>query len=444
MKLRIVAYLQIALMLLMCVPAMALANTSNDTSLSLSKTAASVGESVTASGTTEPNAWVPLKIVDAAQSIVYFDTTKADAKGDFSIDFVVPAGAAGTLTVVAGEGSNIDTGSLPVTGSASSPGGGGGPATSQPVNSTTGAASVSPGAGGKISLGSDVSVNIPANALAGTAKVDITIQKVSSPQATPSGFMLLGSVYEFKADGNTSYSFNKPVTLTFTFDPDSLSPGEIPSIHYYDEALGQWVNIGGVVSGNTITVQVDHFTKFAVLAGEQEEQTTLNDIAGHWAVDNINQLVALGAINGYSDGSFKPDNTITRAEFATVLVKAFQLTSQDGKTFSDTSGHWAREYIATAAAAGVVNGYDVNTFGPDDMITREQMAVMIVKAAKLAPAAAELQFADSGSISVWAEEAIATVTENGIMKGYPDNTIQPQGNATRAEAVTVIVNALNK
>ncbi|TEB08064.1 Endo-1,4-beta-xylanase A precursor [Pelotomaculum schinkii] len=449
MKLRIVAYLQIALMLLMCVPAMALANTPN-TTLSLSKTTASVNKSVTASGTTEPNAWVPLKVVDAAKNIVYFDTTKSDATGNYSIDFIVPGGAAGTLTVVAGEGDNVDNKRLNVGASSSSSGGsGGGSTTPQPVNSTTGEASVSPGAGGKISLGSDVSVNIPANALTGTAKVDITIQKVSSPQATPAGFKLLGSVYEFKVDGNETYTFNKPVTLTFTFDPASLSPGETPAVHYYDETLGKWVNIGGAVSGNTITVQVDHFTKFAVLASSKQEeqptlQPTLNDIAGHWAENNINQLVRLGAISGYSDGNFKPDNAITRAEFATVLVKAFQLTSQDGKTFADTAGHWAKDYIAAAAAAGVVNGYDSNTFGPDDMITREQMAVMIAKAAKLAPAAGELQFSDSGSISGWAREAIATVTENGIMKGYPDNTIQPQGNATRAEAVTVIVNALNR
>jgi len=68
---------------------------------------------------------------------------------------------------------------------------------------------------------------------------------------------------------------------------------------------------------------------------------------------------------------------------------------------------------------------------------------MIAKAAKLAPVAVELQFSDSGSISEWAKEAVATVTQHGIMKGYPDNTIKPQGNATRAEAVTVIVNTLN-
>ncbi|MDD4237293.1 MAG: S-layer homology domain-containing protein [Desulfotomaculaceae bacterium] len=175
---------------------------------------------------------------------------------------------------------------------------------------------------------------------------------------------------------------------------------------------------------------------------EPQKTTGLNDVAGHWAQDNINKLVAQGCISGYPDGSFKPDSTITRAEFATVLVKAFKLENNAGKTFTDTAAHWAKDYVATAAANGLVNGYAGGTFGPDDLITREQVAVMIVKAAKLAPAAEAPQFADSDSISVWAVQAIAAATENEIMKGYSDNTVRPGGSATRAEAVTVIMNAL--
>lgn len=170
----------------------------------------------------------------------------------------------------------------------------------------------------------------------------------------------------------------------------------------------------------------------------------LKDIANHWAEGNINQMIASGTVGGYPDGSFKPDNTVTRAEFATMLVKAFKLENKAGKIFADTELHWAKDYIVQAAASGAVSGFDANTFGPDNLITREQMAVMIARAAQLADSTAEVQFADSVSISEWAKDAIAAVAGNGIMKGYPDNTIHPQGNATRAEAVTVIINALNK
>lgn len=167
-----------------------------------------------------------------------------------------------------------------------------------------------------------------------------------------------------------------------------------------------------------------------------------DDITGHWAEKNINKLLTLNAITGYPDGSFNPDDTITRAEFATILVKAFKLTPKSGKIYADTAEHWARDYIATAASYGIVNGYDANTFGPDDPITREQMAVVIVRAAKLAKVSEETIFADSADISTWARDAVATAVKNKIMKGFPDNTFKPKGNATRAEAVTVIVNAI--
>ncbi|MCG9969971.1 Ig-like domain-containing protein, partial [Pelotomaculum terephthalicicum JT] len=330
-------------------------------------------------------------------------------------------------------------------------GGGGGSITPQAVTSTTGSATVYPSAGGTISLGSEAAIVVPAGALTGTRSVKVKVQKVTPPPAVPIGFKLASGVYEFSAGGEYSYNFAKSVTIKLSFDPEAIDAGETPAIYYYDEALAKWVNIGGTVSGNTITVQVDHFTKFAVIAAGEEEAKpiekpagSLNDITGHWAMDNINKLVDMGCINGYPDGSFKPDHTITRAEFATMLVKAFKLESQGGKIFADTASHWAKDYLVAAAANGVINGYDNNTFGPDDLITREQMAVMIVKAAKLNMVTEETAFADSGSISGWAGEAMATAAKNGLIKGYPDNTVRPQGNATRAEAVTVILNALNQ
>ncbi len=341
--------------------------------------------------------------------------------------------------------------------SSSGSGGGSSSSTSNAVNSTTGAAIVTPSKGGTISLGDEATVEIPANSLQGASTVEVKIQKVDQPPEVPEGFKLVGSVYEFSVDGQDNYSFAKDVTLKFSFNPADLASGETPAVYYYDQVAAKWVSLGGAVSGSAITVKVNHFTKFAVLAAvKQKEETTvaeddipgqettvtLNDIAGHWAADNINKLVALGAINGYSDGSFKPDNNITRAEFATVLVKAFKLTPQSGKAFADTAGHWARDYIATAVYYGIADGYDTDTFGPDDLITREQMALMVVKAAKLPVGTDETTFADSADISWWARSVVATAVENNVIKGYPDNTFNPLGSATRAEAVSVIVNAL--
>ncbi|HWR56394.1 MAG TPA: S-layer homology domain-containing protein [Negativicutes bacterium] len=198
---------------------------------------------------------------------------------------------------------------------------------------------------------------------------------------------------------------------------------------------------GGSSSTTTSTTETETVTPGAEDAASTGSET-FKDITGHWAFSNIEKLVALKAISGYPDGSFRPDSSITRAEFATVLAKAFKLTPQSGKTFTDTANHWARDYIGAVTAGGIASGYSDSVFGPDDLITREQMAVMIVKAAELSPATGETSFADRGSISEWAQEAMAAAVENKIMTGYPDNTVRPQANATRAEAVTVIVQAL--
>jgi len=444
MKRRIIVFVQIAMLLLMFFPAAAMADTSDITML-LSKTEASVGDSITVSGLSASGDWVVIKVVDQAGNIIVFDVTKADAEGAYSINFKVPAGSAGILKVVAGEGSDVAYQDLVIktgVGTGSGGGGGGGGIVTQPVTSTTGSAVVTPSAGGTISLGDDASIEIPANALTGTGAQEIKITRVSNPAQAPAGFRLLGSVYEFKVGGMSSYSFAKKVTITLIFDPGALKAGETPAIYYYDENKQEWVCLGGVVSGNTISVEVEHLTKFAVIVQEKAPEATLTDISGHWAEKNVKELVALGAVSGYTDGTFKPDNKITRSEFTVILVKAFELEPKSGKVFADTAGHWAKDSIAAAASYGIVKGYDENTFGPDDTITREQMAVMIMKAAKLDPVSVELSFADSQSISDWARESLAAAVHHGIISGYPDNTVRPQSNATRAEAVTVIVNAL--
>ncbi len=172
------------------------------------------------------------------------------------------------------------------------------------------------------------------------------------------------------------------------------------------------------------------------------EEMNWSDISGHWGEADIQQVLAFGAMNGYPDGTFRPDNTITRAEFAAVLVKALGLEPQNGIVFNDTVNHWAKDYIATAAAYGIITGYDAQTFGPEDYITREQMAVMINRAEQLEAAVAGMSFTDADQISVWAREAVSLVSGHHIMSGYPDNSFRPAAFASRAEAAVVMVNIL--
>lgn len=113
------------------------------------------------------------------------------------------------------------------------------------------------------------------------------------------------------------------------------------------------------------------------------------------------------------------------------------------ETIRDSVDHWAKDSIAVANAYGIVSGYDDNNFGPNDLITREQMAVMVVKAAGLSSDANGKNFADSQNISDWAREAVAIAVSNNIISGYPDNTFRAKDHAIRAEAAIVLYNGLN-
>lgn len=201
-----------------------------------------------------------------------------------------------------------------------------------------------------------------------------------------------------------------------------------------------------VVSNNGTALGETKSFEFTTEGGEPAEEpdtsVQFNDIDGHWAAANIKEMVALGAISGYPDGRFAPDQSISRAEFVTVLVNAFQLESVVEKSFTDTENHWAKAAIATAYNYDIINGYSDSSFGPDDPITREQMAVMIIKAAKLAATGETAGFVDSNQISPWAVGAVNTAYYNQLMSGYPDQTFRPANHASRAEAVSVILSAL--
>lgn len=288
-------------------------------------------------------------------------------------------------------------------------------------------------------------INVPAGAVSEDTRGDIVLRD-SSKIAPPAECKIVGSIFEFtkKAEGD----FLKPVEVTLPFNRSLTDLTKYTvSIYWFDENNDKWEELDNakvdalIVSGET--TKTGYFALIATPKAAPPAQPVLTDIKGHWAETAILSLVQMGAIDGYPDKTFKPQQTITRAEFATVLVKAYKLDAAQGKVFDDTANHWAKDYIAAAYAAGIIEGYDAKRFGPDDLITREQMAVMIVKASKLQQASGQLSFKDSGKVSVWAYSWVMSAVNNQLMQGYSDNTFRPQNNATRAEAVTVIYNALN-
>ncbi len=171
-----------------------------------------------------------------------------------------------------------------------------------------------------------------------------------------------------------------------------------------------------------------------------------SDIASNWAAEDINLLADLGVVTGKPDGTFRPDSEITRAEIVAILVRLYDLNSDDMVLFDDTKDHWASGYISIAASLGYVNGFDAKHFGPDDQLTREQMAVMTARIAELQEDTSggnPVPFTDKDRISSWALSAVTSVFQNGVISGYPDGTFRPSAKITRAEACHMIVNLIN-
>lgn len=168
----------------------------------------------------------------------------------------------------------------------------------------------------------------------------------------------------------------------------------------------------------------------------------LSDIEGHWAQGAIREMVGEGFISGYPDGTFKPNANITRAEFATLAVRIFALEPGPGKVFNDTAGHWAKDAISTASHHGLVSGYSDSLFGPNDFVTREQIAAIIVSATKANSTGEVKTFTDSNKVAAWAKEAVEKAAAAGLITGYPDGTFRPQAHATRAEAAVLLARCM--
>ncbi|BAZ03768.1 DUF1565 domain-containing protein [Calothrix sp. NIES-3974] len=171
--------------------------------------------------------------------------------------------------------------------------------------------------------------------------------------------------------------------------------------------------------------------------------SNLTDISGHWAEKFIRELNQREIIIGFRDRTFKPDATITRAQFAALIVKAFNPRPiRQGKKFRDVSDNfWANEVIQKAYESGFLSGYPDNTFHPNQNIPRVQVIVSLVNGAGVNAAYSQnlTRFDDYTDIPAYAKEQVLIALNNRIIVNYPNlNKLNPNRDATRAE-VTVMV-----
>ena len=184
-----------------------------------------------------------------------------------------------------------------------------------------------------------------------------------------------------------------------------------------------------------------------------------DDLTGHTYEKEIRELMALGVINGYNDGTIKPEREVTRAEFAKMVVKSFELeTKLEAAEFTSAAAEiinfkdvaadsWYASPVMDAVKAGITNGFPDNTFRPNDLITREQMASMVSRAMEAKGVLTDvdsipaLSFKDNAKILNDHKEDVRILTHLGVIKGNDDNTFAPKDNSKRWMVALVMIRA---
>lgn len=168
---------------------------------------------------------------------------------------------------------------------------------------------------------------------------------------------------------------------------------------------------------------------------------------GHWAEEAINAMAAMNVVKGVSTERhiYDMNADVTRGALAQILFNLSQGTTGMANPFEDAANGWYSDAVAWAAKTGVVTGYSETTFGPEDSITREQLAVMLYRFAKLlavdttTKTSAPLEsFVDADQVHDWATEAMSWAVEKGLLKGKGNADLDPAASASRAETAVVM------
>ena len=169
---------------------------------------------------------------------------------------------------------------------------------------------------------------------------------------------------------------------------------------------------------------------------------SMPDVNSHWAQASVEKWVDSGLAKGYPDGTFKPDNNITRAEFVALLNRAFTVQgNSEGAVFSDVAAaDWYYTDVCAATSAGYVKGYEDNTFRPDKAITRAEAAAIVARMLDITADEDDVldKFNDAAAISDWAKASIAAMVQANLLSGYPDGTFGPERLITRAESIVTL------
>ncbi len=310
-----------------------------------------------------------------------------------------------------------------------------------------------------------------------TAQLQIQARKLSSKDAESivlpltAELILAGDVYELNVlavskDGKEKNIRKLPDCKVLLPVPGDLQEvaavGKIMACRY-NESSQVWEEAGGTydITSGTVSFGVEHFSKYALFETisppEAPAKKTFEDIASHWAREEIELMATMEYLAGVGNNEFAPENTVTRAEFVTIIARMAGLTANPGGAacFYDVPvDAWYCGTLGAAVTAGLVYGVDENSFAPHEPVTREQIATMMVRLmAKDGPditiSAADTArllagFSDGASVSSWACAPVALMAKEKVMTGRENGQFVPLGHTTRAEAAVALCRMAQK
>lgn len=241
-------------------------------------------------------------------------------------------------------------------------------------------------------------------------------------------------------------TFSQPVLLNMSYGDFAPSPNLL-GVYYFNEQSKEWEYVGGNVdlAGKNLQVNLAHMSLYGLFAYDK----VYKDIsADHWAYKAIKTLSARHIVKGQGDDVFGVNKRTTRAEFASMLVRMLDLKAGEiPSPFKDMkSGDWFAADIATAYSAGLIQGRTTVSFAPNDTISRQEMAVILIRAYEMksgrVSADSVKTYSDDAAISPWAKQAVYAAKQWGLMQGNASGEFSPEQASSRAESAQALYNWL--
>ncbi|MNP01063.1 Endo-1,4-beta-xylanase A precursor [compost metagenome] len=315
---------------------------------------------------------------------------------------------------------------------------------------------------------SDATVTIPANAInvAGAKEIKLTKKLIGETEAQsilnqagianqslqPVGRMFGFTVTLVDKNGNSSIvtSFNKNLNVFLQLTAQNLAKlADKRKAGVYHIASDGSINFqGGKFNGQQIHFLTNHFSNFIVL----ESTKTFGDTVGNWAKDYIEVLAARSITDGVNPDQFAPNGTVTRGQMAVFLGRVLNVAEKNqGGDFTDvSSGQYYAGYVNALKVAGIMNGYEDGTFRPNQVVTREEMVTMIMKAYSYATGETTVvesgaaSFKDIHLVSGYAVDSLKAAASLGFVEGNAGGNFEPKSLFTRAQMAKVLIKLMEK